>query len=143
MSSQAISRAMEAPFMQTKTTTISNKRMWAGRILSGCLGLERLVLIDWKGDQVANGFGSWNLMSYPICRDLDGKTEFSNGVFCRAQIPVNLSTGGDYQAAEVEVKRCSRRGAHVLLLPIVMLGRGLFRIFGAMARLRARSTDSR
>ena len=32
---------------------------------------ERLVLIDWKGDQVANGFGSWNLMSYPICRDLD------------------------------------------------------------------------
>ncbi len=64
---------------------------------------ERLVLIDWKGDQVANGFGSWNLMSYPICRDLDGKTEFFDGVFCRAQIPVNLSTGGDYQAAEVEV----------------------------------------
>jgi len=32
---------------------------------------ERLVLIDWKGDQVANAFGSWNLMSYPICRDLD------------------------------------------------------------------------
>ncbi len=32
---------------------------------------ERLVLVDWKGDQAANGFGSWNLMSYPICRDLD------------------------------------------------------------------------
>src|SRR5713226_9709475 len=31
---------------------------------------ERLVLVDWKGDQVANGFGTWNLMSYPICRDL-------------------------------------------------------------------------
>src|SRR5258708_1573684 len=30
---------------------------------------ERLVLVDWKGDQVANGFGSWNLMSYPICLD--------------------------------------------------------------------------
>src|SRR5512140_2184900 len=29
---------------------------------------ERLVLIDWKGDPVAKGFGSWNLMSYPICR---------------------------------------------------------------------------
>jgi hypothetical protein len=25
---------------------------------------ERLVLIDWKGDQVAPGFGIWNLMSY-------------------------------------------------------------------------------
>src|SRR5438067_8690477 len=23
---------------------------------------ERLILIDWKGDQVASGFGSWNLM---------------------------------------------------------------------------------
>jgi predicted permease len=63
----------------------------------------RLVLIDWKGDQVANGFGSWNLMSYPICRDLDGKTEFFDGVFCRAQMTVDLSTGGDYQAAEVEI----------------------------------------
>src|ERR1043165_6094395 len=32
---------------------------------------ERLVLIDWKGDQVTvNAFGSYNLMSYPICRDL-------------------------------------------------------------------------
>src|SRR5215469_8093959 len=24
---------------------------------------ERLILVDWKGDQVASGFGSWNLMS--------------------------------------------------------------------------------
>ena len=46
---------------------------------------ERLVLV-WKGEQAANGFGSWNLMSYPICRDLDGKTEFFAGVFCRAAI---------------------------------------------------------
>src|SRR6516165_7878182 len=30
----------------------------------------QLVLIDWKGDPVGGGFGSWNLMSYPICRDL-------------------------------------------------------------------------
>src|SRR5438477_367038 len=37
---------------------------------------ERLVLIDWKGDQVANGFGSWNLMSYPICRDLQSEDRF-------------------------------------------------------------------
>ena len=59
---------------------------------------ERLVLIDWKGDQVANGFGSWNLMSYPICRDLDQQKQFFEGVFCRALTTVNLSTGGDYQA---------------------------------------------
>src|ERR1700722_13169303 len=56
---------------------------------------ERLVLIDWHGDQVANGFGSWNLMSYPICRDLDKQKQFFEGIFCRALTTVNLSTGGD------------------------------------------------
>jgi predicted permease len=64
---------------------------------------ERLVLIDWKGDQVADGFGSWNLMSYPICRDLDKQTQFFEGVFCRALTTVNLSTGGDYRPAVVEI----------------------------------------
>src|ERR1700751_13622 len=56
---------------------------------------ERLVLIDWKGDQVASAHGSWNLMSYPICRDLDKKKDFFDGVFCRALTDVNLSTGSD------------------------------------------------
>lgn len=64
---------------------------------------DRLVLIDWKGDQVANGFGSWNLMSYPICRDLDRQKQFFEGVFCRALTTVNLSTGGDYHAATAEI----------------------------------------
>jgi predicted permease len=64
---------------------------------------ERLVLIDWKGDQVANGFGSWNLMSYPICRDLDEKKQFFEGAFCRALTIVNLSTGSDSHAATAEI----------------------------------------
>src|SRR5215472_4687154 len=64
---------------------------------------ERIVLIDWRGDQVANGFGSWNLMSYPICRDLDRQKQFFEGVFCRALTTVNLSTGGDYYPARVEI----------------------------------------
>jgi predicted permease len=64
---------------------------------------ERLVLIDWNGEQAANGFGSWNLMSYPICRDLDGKTEFFGGVFCRAQLTVNVSTGSTAQATAAEI----------------------------------------
>ena len=64
---------------------------------------ERLVLIDWQGDQVANGFGSWNLMSYPICRDLDEQKQFFEGVFCRALTNVDLSTGSDYSAATVEI----------------------------------------
>ena len=64
---------------------------------------ERLVLIDWRGDQVANGFGSWNLMSCPICRDLDRQKQFFEGVFCRALTTVNLSTGGDYRPAAAEI----------------------------------------
>src|SRR5215813_2919217 len=64
----------------------------------------RLVLIDWDGDEVSNGFGSWDLMSYPICRDLDKQKEFFTGVFCRAFTRVNLSSGGsDYQPATAEI----------------------------------------
>ena len=64
---------------------------------------ERLVLIDWKGDQAANGFGSWNLMSYPICRDLQLQERFFDGVLCRAATTVNLSTGGEYKPAAAEI----------------------------------------
>jgi predicted permease len=64
---------------------------------------SRLVLIDWKGDPVANAFGSWNLMSYPICRDLNQQTQFFDGVLCRALTNVNLSTGGDHIAATAEI----------------------------------------
>ena len=64
---------------------------------------ERLVLVDWKGDQAASGFGSWNLMSYPICRDLDQQKQFFEGVFCRAFTTVNLSTGGDSRATTAEI----------------------------------------
>src|SRR6266699_3353722 len=56
---------------------------------------ERLILIDWKGFQLAETFGSSNLMSYPICRDLQQQTRFFDGVFCRAATTINLSTGGD------------------------------------------------
>src|SRR5436305_4178098 len=52
---------------------------------------ERLVLIDWKGDQVADGFASWNLMSYPICRDLQLHDEAFDGVLCPAATTVTVS----------------------------------------------------
>src|ERR1700757_888995 len=64
---------------------------------------ERLVLIDWRGDQVAPGFGSWNLMSYPICRDLDRQKQFFEGVFCRALTPVSITASGDAQPGTAEV----------------------------------------
>jgi predicted permease len=63
----------------------------------------RLVLVDWNGDQVGSGFGSWNLMSYPICRDLQQQTRFFDGVLCRAEIDVNLAAGGDPKPVAAEI----------------------------------------
>jgi predicted permease len=64
---------------------------------------SRLVLVDWNGDQVVGGFGSWNLMSYPMCRDLQQQTRFFDGVLCRAEIDVNLSSGGDPKPVAAEI----------------------------------------
>src|SRR5215470_10409075 len=64
---------------------------------------ERLVLIDWNGDQLAETFGSANLMSYPICHDLQQQKQFFDGVFCRAATTIHLSTGGDPKPTAVEL----------------------------------------
>src|SRR5947207_10117054 len=65
---------------------------------------ERLVLIDWKGYQATvNAFGSYNLMSYPICRDLQKQDRFFDGVLCRALTTVTFSTGGEHIPAAAEV----------------------------------------
>ena len=55
---------------------------------------ERLVLIDWIGFQNAETLGTDNLMSYPICRDLQQQKEFFDGVLCRAATTVNLAASG-------------------------------------------------
>src|SRR4029077_13152204 len=60
-------------------------------------------LVDWKGDQAASGFGSYNLMSYPICRDLQMQDRFFDGVLCRAATTVNLSTGAEPKPAAAEI----------------------------------------
>jgi hypothetical protein len=64
---------------------------------------ERLVLIDWNGEQLAETFGSVNLMSYPICQDLQEKKEFFDGVFCRAATIINLSTSGEPRLTAAEL----------------------------------------
>ncbi len=64
---------------------------------------ERLVLIDWKGDPLCCGMGTWNLMSYPICRDLQQQDRFFDGVLCRAATTVNLSTGGEHRPVAAEI----------------------------------------
>src|SRR5438105_4773338 len=65
---------------------------------------ERLVLIDWNGDQASvNAFGSYNLMSYPICRDLQKQDQFFDGLLCRALTTVTFSTGGEHIPAAAEI----------------------------------------
>src|SRR5215469_6432892 len=64
---------------------------------------ERLVLVDWEGDWVGGGFGSENLMPYPLCRDLDQQKQFFDGVFCRSLTTVNLSIGSDTSPATAEI----------------------------------------
>ena len=64
---------------------------------------ERLVLFDWNGEQLAETFGSFNLMSYPICRDLQEQKQFFDGVFCRAATTINFSTGEEPKLAAAEL----------------------------------------
>jgi len=48
---------------------------------------ERLVLVDWNGDDlITYATGSFNLMPYPICRDLQQQTRLLDGVLCRAAV---------------------------------------------------------
>src|SRR5262249_13873286 len=65
---------------------------------------ERLVLVDWKGQTASvNAFGSYNLLSYPLCRDLQQQSRFFDGAFCRAASNISLSTGGDHVPTAAEI----------------------------------------
>ncbi len=64
---------------------------------------ERLVLLDWRGSKLATGWGMGNLMSYPVCRDLQEEARFFDGVFCRHPTTVNFSTGGQHEPIHVEI----------------------------------------
>src|SRR5215469_10142189 len=65
---------------------------------------ERLVLVDWNGDDLITGAtGTFNLMPYPVCRDLQQQTRFLDGVLCRAEIEVNLTAGGDPRPVAAEI----------------------------------------
>src|SRR4029453_5565308 len=64
---------------------------------------QGLVLIDWRGNALADGWGSGNLMSYPMCRDLQQQTQFFEGVFCRHPTTVNLAVGPESQPALAKI----------------------------------------
>src|SRR5260221_8033622 len=72
---------------------------------------ERLVLVDWKGNALAHARGSgagFNLMSYPICRDLQEQARFFDGVLCRHPTEVNLAVAAGEKPGPVGVENVSR-----------------------------------
>ncbi len=84
-----------------------------------------------RATQVTNAFGSYNLMSYPICRDLQQQTRFFDGVLCRAEIHVNLSAGGDPKPVAAEIVSGS-------YFPVLGVGPALGRVIEDRGRCRAR-----
>jgi predicted permease len=86
---------------------------------------ERLVLVDWNGEDVVGGFGSWNLMSHPLCHDLQQQQQrFFEGVLCRAEIDVNLVAGGDAKPVAAEIVSGS-------YFPVLGVGPALGRVLKA------------
>ena len=65
---------------------------------------ERLVLLDWNADGLITGtVGSFNLMPYSICHELQQQTRLFDGVLCRAEIEVNLTARGDPRPVAGEI----------------------------------------
>ncbi|HEX5108166.1 MAG TPA: ADOP family duplicated permease [Vicinamibacterales bacterium] len=65
---------------------------------------ERLVLLNWKGSSLpVVEMGDSNLMSYPLCRDLQEQERFFDGAFCRHPGQVNFSAGREYDVVSVEL----------------------------------------
>ena len=64
---------------------------------------ERLVHLDWRGEAVSSSWGGGNVMSYPLCRDLQEQDRIFDGVFCRFPTNVFLSTGQQHERVRAEV----------------------------------------
>jgi hypothetical protein len=54
---------------------------------------QRLVLLDWKGFFAGPGWGSENLLSHPLFRDLKRDNQVFEGMFARHPTSVYLATG--------------------------------------------------
>jgi len=67
------------------------------------LEADRLVHFSWKGNPLSNSWGSGNLLSYPLCRDLDELDQLFDGAFCRYPTTVNFSTGKEHDPVSAEV----------------------------------------
>ena len=56
-----------------------------------------------EGQSAVDSWGGGNLMSYPLCRDLQEQERFFDGVFCRHPTSVNFSTGQQHEPVRAEI----------------------------------------
>src|SRR5713101_7656559 len=64
---------------------------------------ERLVLLSWKGTFIGKGWGSGDLLSHPMFRDLKADSQVFDGVFCRHPTFVYLSVENTPELANAEI----------------------------------------
>src|SRR4051812_27322625 len=55
---------------------------------------DKLVLLNWNGTFIGPGWGSDNLQTHPMFRDLAAENQVFDGMFGRAPFTVQLSLGG-------------------------------------------------
>ena len=64
---------------------------------------ERLALLSWKGYFVGSGWGSGDLSSYPLYRELSEQNEVFDALFCRHPTTVHFADGDAAQEVSVEI----------------------------------------
>jgi predicted permease len=64
---------------------------------------ERLVLLSWNGAFVGSGWGSGNLQSHPMFKDLKAENQVFDGVFARHPTQVHLSVDGEPAPVNAEI----------------------------------------
>jgi predicted permease len=62
-----------------------------------------LVQLGWDGNALSSEWGGGRLLSYALCRELDGGGGPFDGVFCRHPTSVNVSTGGAHAATRADL----------------------------------------
>ena len=64
---------------------------------------ERLVLLSWNGSFVGHGWGSGNLLSHPLFRDLKAENQVFDGVFARHPTSVHVALEGGAEPVNAEI----------------------------------------
>ena len=64
---------------------------------------EQLVLLNWKGEFVVGGWGSGNLRSHPLFRDLKAENRVFDGMFARHPTTALLSVEGPAEQVNAEI----------------------------------------